>query len=192
MLRCRGRAGRRGGCRYSANARCSTRATLGPAIPRSSRALKSPAQRAHFSLRWTTSSTLPSSPVMLSAARFATPTGRAQCRRLLATTAPTAPSASSTTSSEPLTHYRITLRRSAISLPQNIKGTLEALGIHRRLQTVYHRHTPDIAGKILTVKELVTVENVPESAVRTKWEQRQERKAPRGYSVTGSKLQSDL
>ncbi|TFK81683.1 hypothetical protein K466DRAFT_531498 [Polyporus arcularius HHB13444] len=117
---------------------------------------------------------------------------KAQCRRSLATSAASSTAQSSTTTGEPLTHYRITLRRSAISLPQNIKGTLEALGIHRRLQTVYHRHTPDIAGKILTVKELVTVENVPESAVRTKWEQRQERKAPRGYSVTGSKLQVDL
>ncbi|EJF59189.1 hypothetical protein DICSQDRAFT_148668 [Dichomitus squalens LYAD-421 SS1] len=95
---------------------------------------------------------------------------------------------SSSSSGEPLTHYRITLRRSAIALPMNIKGTLAALGIHRRLQTVFHRHTPDIAGKILTIKELVTVENVPESAVRTKWEQRQERKASRGYEVAGSKL----
>ena len=95
-------------------------------------------------------------------------------------------------SSEPLTHYRITLRRSAIALPKNIKGTLEALGIHRRLQTVYHRHTPDIAGKILTVKELVTVENVPASAVRNKLEQRLDRKASRGYQVTGSKLEADL
>ncbi|KAI0667908.1 hypothetical protein C8Q78DRAFT_303736 [Trametes maxima] len=92
---------------------------------------------------------------------------------------------------EPLTHFRITLRRSAISLPQNVKGTLAALGIHRRLQTVYHRHTPDIAGKILTVKELVSVENVPESAVRNKLEQRLERKASRGYAVTGSKLNAE-
>ena len=103
----------------------------------------------------------------------------------------TAASSASPSSSEPLTHYRIILRRSAISLPQNIKGTLAALGIHRRLQTVYHRHTPDIAGKILTVKELVRVENVPASAVRTKLQQRQERKAPRGYSVTGSKLRAE-
>ncbi|KAI0363604.1 hypothetical protein BV20DRAFT_907647, partial [Pilatotrama ljubarskyi] len=86
------------------------------------------------------------------------------------------------------THFRITLRRSAISLPSNIKGTLAALGIHRRLQTVYHRHSPDIAGKILAVKELVSVQNVPASAVRTKLEQRLERKASRGYVVTGSKL----
>ncbi|KZT73521.1 hypothetical protein DAEQUDRAFT_683755 [Daedalea quercina L-15889] len=89
---------------------------------------------------------------------------------------------------EPNTYYRITLRRSAISLPSNIKGTLVALGIHRRMQTVYHRHSPDIAGKILRVKELVQVENVPASAVRTKTEQRQERKASRGYQKVASRI----
>ena len=113
---------------------------------------------------------------------------RLQSRSLATAVSPSA----SSPSGEPLTHYRITLRRSAISLPENIKGTLAALGIHRRLQTVYHRHTPDIAGKILTVKELVSVENVPESAVRTKWEQKQERKASRGYEVIGSKLDAEL
>ena len=56
------------------------------------------------------------------------------------------------------------------------------------MQTVYHAHSPINAGKILRVKELVEVENVPTSAVRTKWEQRQERKAKRGYVVTRSKL----
>ncbi|KAI1784897.1 hypothetical protein LXA43DRAFT_174553 [Ganoderma leucocontextum] len=114
---------------------------------------------------------------------------RLQCRSLSTTVSP--PS-SATSNNESLTHFRITLRRSAISLPLNIKGTLAALGIHRRLQTVYHRHTPDIAGKILTVKELVTVQNVPESAVRTKLEQRQDRKSSRGYQVTGSKLDAEL
>lgn len=54
------------------------------------------------------------------------------------------------------------------------------------MQTVYHPHTPECAGKILKVKELVEVENVPTSAVRTKTEQRQERKASRGYKVVRS------
>lgn len=83
------------------------------------------------------------------------------------------------------THFKITLRRSAIALGAPIKGTLAALGIHRRHQTVYHRHSPDIAGKILRVKELVEVENVPTEAVRTKTEIRHERKGARGYVVTG-------
>ncbi|KAH9930121.1 uncharacterized protein B0H18DRAFT_995283 [Fomitopsis serialis] len=94
---------------------------------------------------------------------------------------------------EPNTHFRITLRRSAISLRANVKATLVALGIHRRMQTVYHTHSPDIAGKILRVKELVQVENVPASAVRTKTEQRQERKPTRGYQKVATRIgETDL
>jgi ribosomal protein L30 len=85
--------------------------------------------------------------------------------------------------SEPLTHYRITLRRSAIGLPKNKKATLEALGIHRRMQTVYHPHAPEFAGKILALKELVEVENVSASQVRTKEEQTRDRRPSRGYVV---------
>ncbi|KAF9048918.1 hypothetical protein BJ165DRAFT_1069642 [Panaeolus papilionaceus] len=89
--------------------------------------------------------------------------------------------------SKPTTHFKITLRRSAISLGDKKKGTLKALGIHRRHQTVYFPHGPEVAGKILSVKELVEVENVPEDKVMTKQEQRQARKAPRGYKVVGSR-----
>ncbi|KIP10999.1 hypothetical protein PHLGIDRAFT_84123 [Phlebiopsis gigantea 11061_1 CR5-6] len=110
--------------------------------------------------------------------------------RAASTQQPTPPPAESPV--EPLTHYRITLKRSAISLPERIKGTLESLGIHRRLQTVYHEHSQINAGKILRVKELVEVHNVPASAVRTKTEQRHERKAPRGYAVVGSRLDQSL
>jgi large subunit ribosomal protein L30 len=53
---------------------------------------------------------------------------------------------------------------------------------------VYHPHSPETAGKILKVKELVEVENVPPSAVRDAREQRLERKASRGYKVQGSSL----
>ena len=101
-------------------------------------------------------------------------------RRGLATTA--------ANTSEPMTHYKITLRRSAIALPEPFKATLVSLGIHRRMPSVYHPHTPECAGKILKLKELVEVENVSASAVRTKTEQRQERKASRGYKVVGSIL----
>ncbi|KAJ7716684.1 hypothetical protein B0H16DRAFT_1575085 [Mycena metata] len=86
------------------------------------------------------------------------------------------------------THFKITLRRSAISLGDKKKGTLAALGLHRRNQTVFHPHKPDIAGKILAVKELLEVRNVPASEVRSKLEQRVERKAPKGYEVVGSRM----
>ncbi|KAG8683580.1 hypothetical protein FRC11_013348, partial [Ceratobasidium sp. 423] len=92
---------------------------------------------------------------------------------------------STPTQSATPTHFRITLRRSAIGLPKPSKRTLEALGIHRRGATVFQKHSPEAAGKILRVKELVEVENVPESEVKTKQEMRQERKAVRGYSVIG-------
>ncbi|KAJ7131400.1 hypothetical protein C8R44DRAFT_774783 [Mycena epipterygia] len=100
---------------------------------------------------------------------------------------PTEASSSSTESTDP-THFKITLRRSAISLGEKKKGTLAALGLHRRHQTVFHKHTPDIAGKILAVKELLEVQNVPTAEVRDKQAQRQERKAPKGYEVVGSRI----
>ncbi|KAJ3506968.1 hypothetical protein NLJ89_g6564 [Agrocybe chaxingu] len=87
----------------------------------------------------------------------------------------------------PDTHFKITLRRSAISLGDKIKGTLKSLGIHRRFQTVYFPFSPEVAGKILRVKELVEVENVPTHMVMNKQQQRQARKATRGYKVVGSR-----
>ncbi|KAL1740624.1 hypothetical protein HDZ31DRAFT_85326 [Schizophyllum fasciatum] len=102
---------------------------------------------------------------------------------------PVSPPARAPTPADPAapTHYKITSRRSAWGLGDRTKGTLAALGLHKRHQTVYHAHAPDIAGKILAVKELVEVENVPAAAVRTKAQQRRERAAPRGYTVVGTK-----
>ena len=105
-------------------------------------------------------------------------------------TAITPPPAES--SSSPNSYYKITLLRSAIALGARKKATLVSLGIHRRMQTVYHPHSPEFAGKILAVKELVRVENVPKEAVRTKTEQRQERKASRGYVVLDGLQSRDL
>jgi large subunit ribosomal protein L30 len=115
------------------------------------------------------------------------PTSRFNVARALNTTTTTLGTTSSTTP-PPNTHFKITLRRSAISLGDKIKGTLKALGIHRRFQTVYFPHSPEVAGKILKVKELVEVENVPRRLVLTKQEQRQQRKSPRGYKIVGSRM----
>jgi len=98
----------------------------------------------------------------------------------------TSASTQSPVSSAP-THYRITLHRSAIGLPDRIARTLTALGIHKRMQTVYHVHSPDIAGKLLKVKELVQVTNVSAEEVRTPAQARLERKAVRGYEVVQRK-----
>jgi ribosomal protein L30 len=92
----------------------------------------------------------------------------------------------------PITHFKITLRRSAIALGRRKQETLHTLGIHHRHQTVFHRHSPEVAGKILFVKELVEVENVPASMVRTKTEMMLERRAPRGFLVVGNRLKENL
>ena len=111
-------------------------------------------------------------------------TSRARSTTTASEPAPSTDASAAT--SAPLTHFRVTLRRSAIGLPKRFKATLEALGIHRRMQTVYHEHNGPAAGKILKVKELVHVENVSADQVRTKEEARRERKAPRGYTVVSS------
>ncbi|KAJ7090560.1 hypothetical protein C8R43DRAFT_1050220 [Mycena crocata] len=113
---------------------------------------------------------------------------RLQNLRLISTPPEPSSPTDPTTSPSENTHFKITLRRSAISLGDKKKGTLAALGLHRRHQTVFHPHKPDIAGKILAVKELLEVQNVPASEVRDKQAQRIERKAPKGYEVVGSRM----
>jgi len=104
-------------------------------------------------------------------------------RRLSTSTTSAAQSSSTASASEPLTHFKITLRRSAIALPERYAATLRALGLRKRLQTVFHPHGQVAAGMILRVKELVQVSNVPASAVRTRAELREERRPPRGYHI---------
>lgn len=101
------------------------------------------------------------------------------------------------------THYRITLRRSAIGLPERKSRVLEALGLHKRLQSVYQAHSPTAAGNILAVKEIVHVENVRlvhDSENERMWVNargevvdagRPMRKAPRGYRIVGNLLDEE-
>ncbi|KAL5504093.1 hypothetical protein ACEPAH_8166 [Sanghuangporus vaninii] len=103
---------------------------------------------------------------------------------------PASSSSTTTTSASPQTtnktYFKITLTRSAIGLGASKKSTLASLGIHRRMQTVFHPHKPEFAGKILAVKELVRVENVPEEEVRSKEELRRMRRPQSGFEVVGS------
>ncbi|KAI0401360.1 hypothetical protein F4802DRAFT_580454 [Xylaria palmicola] len=78
-----------------------------------------------------------------------------------------------------MSYFRITLYRSAIGLPQRTRGVLAALGLRKRCQTVFHPVTPDSAGMILKVKELVAVEEVPRAL--TSKELRAERKPEPGF-----------
>ncbi|PLW11295.1 hypothetical protein PCANC_04252 [Puccinia coronata f. sp. avenae] len=63
------------------------------------------------------------------------------------------------------THYRVTLYRSPIGLPKRRHDSLASLGLRKRMDVAYHRHSPDAAGLILSVKELLKVENVSEEEV---------------------------
>ncbi|KXL49724.1 hypothetical protein M433DRAFT_75685 [Acidomyces richmondensis BFW] len=78
-------------------------------------------------------------------------------------------------------YFRITLLRSAIGLPQKITGVLKALGLRKRLATVYHPVSPSIAGQIFAVKELVDVEEVDRKL--TKEEMKELRRPEKGWYV---------
>jgi large subunit ribosomal protein L30 len=80
-----------------------------------------------------------------------------------------------------MSFFRITLHRSAIGLPERTRGVLAALGLRKRCQTVFKPVTPDSAGMILKVKELVKVEEV-DRALTTK-ELRAERKPDPGFWI---------
>lgn len=77
--------------------------------------------------------------------------------------------------------FRVTLMRSAIGLPRKTDGVLKALGLHKRLRTVYHPVSQDIAGQIFAVKELVDVQEVDQRL--TKEEMRELRKPEAGFWV---------
>jgi large subunit ribosomal protein L30 len=67
---------------------------------------------------------------------------------------------STPTATAATTFFRVTLMRSAIGLPRKSSGVLKALGLHKRMRTVYHPVSPDVAGQIFAVKELVDVQEV--------------------------------
>lgn len=69
-------------------------------------------------------------------------------------------STSGSQSLRPTTHYRVTLRRSAIGLPERVGRIIAAMGLGKRLSSVYLPQNSSVAGSILAVKELVHVDNV--------------------------------
>src|SRR5947207_11046619 len=80
-----------------------------------------------------------------------------------------------------MAYFRITLIRSAIGLPKKSRGVLAALGLRKRMRTVFHPVSPDVAGQIMKVKELVAVSEVDRAL--TKQELHLERKPDPGYYV---------
>ncbi|KAK4189921.1 putative mitochondrial LSU ribosomal protein L33 precursor [Podospora australis] len=80
-----------------------------------------------------------------------------------------------------MSYFRITLNRSAIGLPKRTRGVLAALGLHKRMQTVYHPVEAQFAGMIMKVKELVRVAEVDKKL--TKWDLHAARKPDPGFYV---------
>ncbi|KAI1822380.1 ribosomal protein L30p/L7e-domain-containing protein [Xylaria intraflava] len=80
-----------------------------------------------------------------------------------------------------MSFFRITLHRSAIGLPRRTHGVLRALGLRKRFKTVFMPVTPDSAGMIMKVKELVVVQEVDRAL--TSKELRAERKPEPGFYI---------
>jgi len=78
-----------------------------------------------------------------------------------------------------MSYFRITLMRSGIGLPKRTQGVLKALGLRQRMKTVFYPVTPEVAGQIMRVKELVAVREVDRAL--TKEELKAERKPDPGF-----------
>lgn len=89
-----------------------------------------------------------------------------------------------------MTFFRITLHRSAIGLPERTRGVLAALGLRRRTQTVFHPVSPQFAGMIFKVKELVQVEEVEKAM--TKQEVKASRTPDAGFYIESARPRVDL
>lgn len=90
-------------------------------------------------------------------------------------------SAAASAAAASTTFFRITLLRSPIGLPRATSGVLAALGLRKRLRTVYHPVSRDVAGMVFAVKELVEVAEVARG--KGKAEMREMRKPERGWWV---------
>ena len=64
-------------------------------------------------------------------------------------------------------------------MPKRTQGVLKALGLRHRMATVFYPVTPEVAGQIMRVKELVTVQEVDKPL--TKEEVRAERRPDPGF-----------
>ncbi|KAF2866110.1 hypothetical protein BDV95DRAFT_584915 [Massariosphaeria phaeospora] len=78
-------------------------------------------------------------------------------------------------------YFRITLMRSGIGLPEKTQGVLKALGLRKRMTTVYHPVTSSVAGQIMRIKELVDVKEV--GTALNKKQMREARRPAPGYYV---------
>jgi len=80
-----------------------------------------------------------------------------------------------------MAYFKITLLRSAIGLPKQTTGVLQALGLRKRMRTVFHPVSPEVAVQIMKVKDLVAVSEVDRAFTKT--EMKELRRPDPGYYV---------
>jgi len=80
-----------------------------------------------------------------------------------------------------MSYFRITLLRSGIGMPKRTQGVLKALGLRHRMTTVFFPVSPEVAGQVMRVKELVSVVEVDKPL--SKEELREERRPDAGYYI---------
>jgi large subunit ribosomal protein L30 len=83
-----------------------------------------------------------------------------------------------------MSYFRITLMRSAIGLPARTANVLDALGLRKRMATVFHPVSSSVAGQIMKVKELVAVSEVDKPM--TKREVHEQRVPDPGFYIESS------
>ena len=77
--------------------------------------------------------------------------------------------------------FKITLIRSSIGLPKKTQGVLNALGLRKRMATIFKPVNAANAGQIMKIKELVAVSEV-ETAMSDA-EMREMRRPDPGYYI---------
>ena len=78
--------------------------------------------------------------------------------------------------------------RSGIGMPSKTQGVLKALGLKKRMTTVYHPVSQSVAGQIMRIKELVDVREVKRAL--TLAEQKAARRPAPGYYVESKAAQA--
>ncbi|KAI8808198.1 hypothetical protein BJ742DRAFT_810009 [Cladochytrium replicatum] len=81
-------------------------------------------------------------------------------------------------------YYEITLRRGVVGLPWKTRRVVESLGFKKRHQVVYKPIEASVAGRILGVKELVSLRLVADIPPRYE--------IPKGYKKVGSLISSGI
>ncbi|KAG0226226.1 hypothetical protein BGW42_003820 [Actinomortierella wolfii] len=80
-------------------------------------------------------------------------------------------------------HFKVTQTRSIIGLPKSTIKVLKSLGLGRRIgRPVFQPHDAATAGKLLKVKEVIKVENMPGPIPPQGY---QRTRATKGYTVVG-------